>query len=326
MKKIIALILSLALVGCTTTKPQTKELKEVQFILDWTPNTNHTGLFVAQEKGYLKEIGVDLKIQQPPEGSTTELIANGKAPFGISFQDSLAKKFEKKIPVTAVAAVIEHNTSGIVSLKDKNILSPKDLVNVRYGTWDDPIELKVIETVMKNENANFSDVKLVPNNADNSITGLSNNLFDSAWIFYAWDGVLADHNKLATNFFYFKDFARELDFYTPVIIANNDYLKNNSEEATKIMTAIKKGYQFAMDHPKEAAQILIKYAPELKAQEKFVEESQIWISKQYASNKENWGKFDANRWNAFYQWINDNKLVDTALPLNYGFTNDYVGK
>lgn len=326
MKKILVFLMSLILfVGCGTTQKSTT-LKDVELILDWTPNTNHTGLFVALEKGYLKEVGIHLKIQQPPEGSTTELIANGKAPFGISFQDSLAKKFEKKIPVTAIAAIIEHNTSGIVALKKSNIQSPKDLVGQRYGTWDDPIELKVIETVMKTENSNFSDVKLVPNNADNSIIGLSNNLFDAAWIFYAWDGVLANHNNVETNFFYFKDFAKELDFYTPVIIANNDYLKNNKEEAKKIMIAIKKGYQFAIDHPKEAAQILIKYAPELKAQEKFIEESQIWISKQYASNKEKWGHFDAGRWNAFYQWINDNKLVDEALPLDYGFTNEYVGQ
>ena len=57
-----------------------------------------------------------------------------------------------------------------------------------------------------------------------------------------------------------KDYVKEFDYYSPVIIANNDYLKDNKEEARKVIQAIKKGYQYAMDHPEEAADILIKNA------------------------------------------------------------------
>ena len=85
-----------------------------------------------------------------------------------------------------------------------------------------------------------------------------------ASVYYAWDKIMGDSLGIETNFFYYKDYAPELNFYSPVIIANNDYLKDNKEEATKILRAIKKGYQYAMEHPEEAAEILIKYAPELE--------------------------------------------------------------
>ena len=288
MKKIIislfAAILAISLTACGTANKNTEEkkLKKVDFILDWAINTNHTGLYVAKEKGYFAEEGIDLDIKPAPEDSTSDLIINNKAPFGIYYQDSMANKLSKGAGITAVAAIIEHNTSGIISLKKNNI---KDA---------------------------------------NSITPLENGLFDAAWIYYAWDGKLAESMNLDINYFYLKDFNKDLDYYSPVIIANNDYLKENKEEAKKVLRAIKKGYVYAIGHPEEAADILIKNAPELKDKRNFIIESQKYLSKQYATNKDHWGEFDANRWNAFYRWINDNNIVEKPLADNTGFSNDYI--
>ena len=120
MKKLVALLLSFLLVfsfaGCGSTTSK-KEVDTITVVLDWTPNTNHTGIFVAQAKGYFKEAGLNVEVVQPPEDGAVSLVASGKAQFGVSFQDSLAPAFVGKaaMPVTAVAAVIQHNTSGIVS-------------------------------------------------------------------------------------------------------------------------------------------------------------------------------------------------------------------
>ena len=127
MKKIFLMIIGMLvfLISCgekkeATTEGAEKKSDKISIVLDWTPNTNHTGLFVAKELGYFKELGLEnVEIVQPPEGSTTSLIGAGGAQFGISFQDTLAKSFAKEdsVPVTAVAAIIQHNTSGIISIK-----------------------------------------------------------------------------------------------------------------------------------------------------------------------------------------------------------------
>ena len=62
---------------------------------------------------------------------------------------------------------------------------------------------------------------------------------------------------------------------------------------------MKKGYQYAIEHPEEAADILIKQAPALANQRDFVLASQKYLSSQYASDKDKWGQFDSKRWNAF---------------------------
>lgn len=323
MKKLLV-FMTVLLLGMSSTSVLAAE--SVELILDWVPNTNHTGLFVAQDLGYFEEAGVDITIRRPPEGSTTELVGVGQAEFGISFQDTLAPRLVGGLPVTAVAAIIEHNTSGIIATKDSGINKPADLTGKSYGTWNDPVELAIVEYLVNKDNGKFADVKLVPNTDDNSIVAMVNKAFDSAWIYYAWDGIMADFVDLETNYFNLRDYDDAFDFYSPIIIANNDYLKANDEEAHKIIGAIRRGYQYAMENPEEAADILINNAPELEDQREMVIASQQWLSTQYASDPEQWGKFDSERWNAFYTWLFEHKLIEKDLTEQAFFTNDYLGE
>lgn len=302
------------------------ENEKISIVLDWTPNTNHTGLYVAKDKGYFKDAGVDVEIVPPPEGSTTQLIGSGKGQFGISFQDTLAKNYasDNPMPVTSVLAILQHNTSGVISLKDVNIKVPKDLTGRRYSTWDDPIELAMLKYIVDGDGGDFEKVTKVPY-SENVIAQLqdkSANGSDSAWVYYAWDGVAFAVKGLETNFINFADYGKQLDYYTPVLIANDDYLKNNKEQAKKIIDAIVKGYTFAAENPEEAAQILLDNAPELDKD--MVLESQKWISKKYIDDAEKFGVFDADRWNGFYAWLWENKLIDKEIPKDFGFTNEYI--
>ena len=297
---------------------------KISIVLDWTPNTNHTGLFVAKELGYFKEEGLEnVEIVQPPEGSTTALIGAGGAQFGISFQDTLAKSFsnDSPVPVTAVAAIIQHNTSGIISLKDKGIDSPKKLEGHKYATWDDEIEKAILKKIITDDGGDFKKVKMIPNTVTDVVTALKTDI-DAVWVYYAWDGVATELAGLQTNFLNFADYGKELDYYSPVIIANNDYLKKNPEEAKKVLRAIKKGYEYAIANPEEAAKILVKNAPELKLE--LVIKSQKWLASKYKADVAEWGVIDQNRWDLFYEWLFKNGLIKKEIPKGYGFSNDYL--
>ena len=95
MKKILAILLACAMLlslsacgGSDEADPAQGQLEEITFVLDWTPNTNHTGLYVAIEKGYFTEAGLNVEVVQPPEGGAEVLVGSGKAQFGVSFQDA----------------------------------------------------------------------------------------------------------------------------------------------------------------------------------------------------------------------------------------------
>ncbi|BBM52821.1 NMT1/THI5 like domain-containing protein [Leptotrichia trevisanii] len=323
MKKISKILILCLILVLVVSCGKSKSNQKIKIVLDWVPNTNHTGLYVAKDLGYFKEEGLDVEIVQPPEGSTTALIGAGGAEFGISFQDTLAKSFAKEspVPVTAVAAILQHNTSGIISLKEKGIDSPKKLEGKKYATWEDNIEQAILKKLVTDDKGDFSKVKLIPYTITDVVTGLKTNV-DAVWVYYAWDGIATERAGLQTNFLKIRDYGEELDYYSPVIIANNDFLKKNPEIAKKVLKAIKKGYEYAMKNPEESAKILVKNSPELDIN--LVTASQKWISKEYQSDAKEWGIIDGNRWNRFYEWLYKNKAVEREIPKDFGYSNEYL--
>ena len=331
MKKLymlmMAVMLTFAITACgNNSDSKNGDLKKVTFVLDWTPNTNHTGLYVAQEKGFFEEAGLEVEIQQPPEDGADVLVASGRADFGVSFQDSMAAALagDDALPITAVASVIQHNTSGIISLAGEGMDRPRGMEGHSYATWNGAIELATLEEVIKADGGDFSKVELIPSTVTDEVSALKTDSVDSIWIFYAWAGVKTELEGLETDYFEFADIDPVFDYYTPVIISGNKFLEDNPETAKAFLGALQKGYEFAIEHPEEAAEILCKAAPELD--EELVLASQKYLASEYKAEAENWGHIDAERWNNFYQWVNDNKLMEDEVPLNTGFTNEYLEK
>lgn len=330
MKKFTALLLSVLLVfalcACTADKPEEKT--KITLCLDWTPNTNHTGLYTALANGYYEEAGLDVTIVQPPENGAALMCASGQAQFAIDAQDTIAASFvsDEPLGVTAVCAILQHNTSGIISRKGEGLDSPKGLEGKTYSTWDSPVELAMLRDVVESEGGDFDKVKLIPNVITDEAGALKNGDTDAIWVFYGWGGINAQLSGLDYDYFNFTDIDDVFDYYTPIIIANNDFLKNDPDSAKAFLSATKKGYEFAAENPEKAAAILVDSdeTGSLKGSEELVTESQKWISKQYIADAESFGVIDAERWDGFYAWLYENKLIEKEIEPGFGFTNDYL--
>ena len=108
----------------------------------------------------------------------------------------------------------------------------------------------------------------------------------------------------------------------PIIIANNDFLAENPDTAKAFLAATAKGYEYAIENPDAAADILLEAAPELDPE--IVKASQEWLADQYIADAEKWGYIDPARWDGFYTWLTENNLVDGELPAGTGYSNDYL--
>lgn len=327
-----AMVLSMAACGSSGSSESAsteseKELTKVTFCLDWTPNTNHTGIYAAKALGYYEEAGLDVEIVQPPENGAATMCASGQAQFAIEAQDTMAAALDSDDPlgITAVAGVIQHNTSGIISRKGDGIDRPKGLEGKTYSTWESPIEQATLKTVMKADGGDFDKVKLIPNNITDEPAALEAKQTDAIWVFYGWGGINAEIEGVDCDYWNFKDIDDVFDYYTPIIIANNDFLADSPDVAKAFLAATAKGYQYAIDDPDAAADILIAGddTGSLKGSEDLVKKSQEWLSEQYIADAASWGVIDENRWNAFYTWLADNKLTTKDLT-GQGFSNDYL--
>lgn len=336
IKKAAALMLvaamSVSVLGCgksadKDTAKSTEELEKITFCLDWTPNTNHTGLYVAKALGYYEEAGLDVQIVQPPENGAALMCSAGQAQFAIEAQDTMGASLalDEPLEITAVAAVIQHNTSGIISRKGDGIDTPKGLSGKTYSTWDSPIELAMLENVVNVDGGDFSQVKLIPNDITDEPAALAANQTDAIWVFNGWGGVNAEVENVPVDFFAFSDINSVFDYYTPVIIANNAYLKENPDKAKAFMEATAKGYEYAIANPEEAAKMLIDGddTGSLKGCEELVNKSQAFLSAEYKSDAEKWGYIDPARWNSFYGWLYEEGLCEKDLT-GVGFSNDYL--
>ena len=319
--------MALAVAFAAGVSAEDKDLEKVTFCLDWTPNTNHTGLYVAQSLGYYEEAGLDVEIVQPPENGAALMCAAGQAQFAIEAQDTMAASLALDDPlgITAVAAVIQHNTSGIISRAGDGIDTPAGLTGKTYSTWESPIELAMLENVVNGDGGDFSQVTLIPNDITDEPAALAAHQTDAIWVFEGWGYINSEVEGIDCDYFNFSDVNPVFDYYTPVIIANNDYLAENPDQAKAFMEATAKGYEYAAEHPEEAADMLIEgdNTGSLKGAEELVKKSQEFLSAKYIDDADSWGVIDADRWNAFYGWLYENKLCAKDLT-GIGFSNDYL--
>ena len=329
-KVLCAAGVALSLVGCSSasnSSNSSQHLTKVKLMLDYTPNTNHTGFYVAKNKGYYKDAGLDVQIIEPGDNATTSMVAAGKADFGVSYQEDVtyALTSEDPLPIKTIATIIQHNTSGFVSLKSANINSVKDFEGKTYAGWGAPSEEAVIKAVMNEAGADFSKLTIVGSDGS-GIAGLSDqvgkNKVNLSWEFYGWAVTQAILDGYDVNYMPLKDLDSRLDYYTPVIITNNKMIKKNSKIVKKFMRATKKGYEYAIDYPNKSAEILHKTACK-DTDLKFLKASQKYLSSQYADGGK-WGVMKDSVWDNYTEFMVEYGLIDHKIDAKDQYTNEFV--
>ncbi|XEC96994.1 ABC transporter substrate-binding protein [Paenibacillus tarimensis] len=300
-----------------------KPLTKVQVVLDWTPNTNHTGLYVARDKGFFEKNGLDVEIIPPGDAGADIMVATGDAAFGVSYQEGVTQARIQDVPLVSIAAVIQHNTSGFASPADKNITSPAEFEGKTYGGWGSPVEEAVIESLMKDAGADISKVNMISIGDADFFTAVKKDI-DFAWIYYAWTGVEAEQRGEPINMLYLTDYSDKLDYYTPVLVTNEKMISDNPELVKAFVAGAAEGYQFAIDNPEEAAEVLIAAEPDLNPD--LVRASQKWLSPRYKDDAPRWGEQKREVWANYAEWMLEHELLEKELNADKAFTNEFLPK
>jgi len=232
---IAVLVVALLVAGCSVATP-TPSPEKVTISLDWVPNTNHTGLYVALDKGWYADEGLEVDIQIPSDpAAALKQVASGHTEFGISFQEEVTIARANEIPVVSLAAIIQHNTSAFASLKESNITRPKDFEGRKYASYGLPIERPVLEGLMRCDGGDINKVEFVDVGFD-AYPALIGKRVDVAWIFLAWDGVQAEimGYDLSVIPLYGSCIP---DYYTPVIVAGEKTIAERPDTVRRFLAA-----------------------------------------------------------------------------------------
>ena len=321
---LMSLVLCLGMVGCGGGEPAAPgdELKEVTVVLDYVPNTNHTGFYVAQEMGYFEQQGLKVNIIEPGDNDSTTLCAVGKAEFAVSYQENVtyARTAAEPLPIRAIATIIQHNTSGFISAVEDNIQSPKDFEGKVYAGWQAPSEEAVLRAVMAAADADFSKLTMV--GATGSGLESMGSDIDIQWEFEGWAVINDRMNGHEINYMPVKDLDERLDYYTPVLITNEKMIADEPETVQAFVTAVKQGYEYAIENPDKSAEILHKAIPDTDME--FLLESQKFLSSQYSLDSETWGLMKDVVWDNYTEFMYEYGLIDEAIAASEQYTNEFI--
>lgn len=327
-RKIGAVIFSAAactaslMMGAQAADGAQKEWKNVTIILDYVPNTNHTGIYVALDQGYYEEEGLNVEVIEPTDGATATLVAQQKGTFGISYQEdvTIALTAEDPLPIKAIAALIQHNTSGFVSLADSGITSPADFEGKTYAGWGGPGESAVLEACMTQANVDFSKLNMVISDG----TGFEalGKSCDLMWFFEGWDCIQAEMNDCELNYMEVRQLDERLDYYTPVIIASNKVLEEDPELVRAFLRATEKGYMDVMEAPEMAAEVLYAHASNYDLE--MLKRSQEYLAGKYMEDTDVWGEMKEEVWNNYTSFLLEYGVIDQEIAADLCYTNEFL--
>lgn len=305
-------------------------LTKFSFALDWTPNTNHTGLYVAQNKGYFRGEGLEVDILPYSSSVSPDvLVATGKADAGVGFTEWIIADSAQGSPVISIAGILAHNTSALITLDNPNINRPRDLENRIYGGYGAPLEQAVVGEIIKKDGGK---AKINSLSLDiGALKALESKRVDFIWGFLGWEVIQAKREGIKLKTFPVVDYGIA-DYYTPNIITSQKMIKNKPEVLKKFMRSLSKGYEFAANNPKEAAVILIQTAPKgTFPDEGLVYESQNYLSTKYMDPGKKWGFQEKKMWQEFPRFILDsgsitdgNGQVVKDMDIESLYTNEFL--
>lgn len=260
IKKILALFISVitafSFVGCgnssnnQTSTDDNTELEKFSVVLDWYPNAVHGFIYNAIEKGYYEEEGLDVQIYFPANvNDAISLTAAGKADVGIYYPNDIIRAIANEdIPVKSVGTIVQSPLNVIVSLKDKNITSPKDFVGKTIGYSGTEFNEALIKTMMESVGASMDDVTLIDVGFD-LMTSMTTGKVD------ATIGCLVNHEVPAleeegfeVNYFFPTEYGVP-NYSELVFVAGNNNINENSEKIEKFLRASQKGFEDMKNDP-----------------------------------------------------------------------------
>ncbi|MFB8385544.1 ABC transporter substrate-binding protein [Microbacterium sp. NPDC055910] len=286
MRKLHALaasisIVALGLTGCAAGSADSPDdLEKVTFALDWAPNTNHIGVYVADALGYFDEAGIDVEILPYASTSVPELVSAGSADFGLAGQAGVQLARTAGRDVVSVFQVTQSDTGQLVLLGDRDdIERPADLDGGVFGGFGSPLYGALARAVIQGDggDGDFEEVVL----DTGAYEALSQQRIDFTLSVSTWQDIQADIDGHPYRAFRYQDYGVP-DLQSTGIVSSDAYLEVNPETARAFVSAVQRGYAYAAAEPENAARILIEANSDtLGAAEELVTRSATLLAEEY---------------------------------------------
>ena len=318
---VIAVIMMLAL-ACSSDSES--EIVKVKLALDWYPNSNHLGLYIAQEKGYFADENLEVELYTPVDPSTVlQTVGAGADEFGISYQPDVLLARAQGVPVVSIVGMVQHPLNSVMALKSSGIERPSDLVGKKVGYPGIPTNEPLLDTMLKFDGSQgLEDVELVNvgfNLAESLISGTVDAVVGAYW---THESILLENQGHPVTILRMEEWGVP-DYYELVLVTSEKYVSEKSDVVERFVRALRKGYADAIADPQAGVDILVK-ATRGEIDEGIDRPGADLLVSQWKTDQADFGEQDLVRWEAFVQWMQDAGLLSADVKAEDAFTNQYT--
>jgi len=249
--------------GCTSkdsSEPASSEpaLTPVSLQLQWVTQAQFAGYYVALTKGWYRDEGIDLSIKPGgPDIVPVDVVASGTAEFGTTLLSDLAAAIEAEKPVISIAQIQQKNGLLLIARKSMGITGPRDFAGKHVGVWLGSWEAQ-FNALLARENVAASDVNIMSQGWSMKPFLMGELDVASAMVYNEYQTVLAsgvDRKDLVVI-----DYAEyDLGFPGDVLFTSKQIVTAKADLCTRMVRASLRGWQYAMDYPEEAVDIVLQY-------------------------------------------------------------------
>ena len=297
--------------------------KQVTLTLDWYPNADHAGIYAARSRGFFKDEGIAVKIQQPSDPSAVlQLVAAGRSEFGVSYENEMTSAAAKGVPVHSVMAIVEEPLNSIISLKGSNITKPEDLAGKKVGYAGQTFGSAVIDTVLREADKDPSSVQKINVGYDLRPALTSKRVDAIVDAYWNIEAVELAQRGFETNVIKLPSVG--VPNYDELVLATSDsYAKNNPDTVRRFVAALAKGQRYALDSPEVAQKALLEANEQLDP--KLVEKT-VELTLPTFDSAGRVGYQDPDEWKAYIDWAVENEVLPKPVDVNDAMTNEYLPK
>ena len=322
----IATVLVVAVIigGCgeDTSQSSTEPTQvKIKLALDWYPNANHIGLYIAQEKGYFSEEGLEVEMYTPSDPSTVlQTVGAGQDDFGISYQPDILLARAQGVPVVSIAGMVQHPLNSLMSLESSGIVRPGQLKGKKVGYPGIPTNEPLLGTMLKADGlAGLEDVELV-NVGFNLGTSLISGQVDAVvGAYWTHESILLENQGHKVNVMRMEDWGVP-DYYELMIVTSESKARDDMATLTKFLRAVRRGYEDAMDDPQKGVDTLVAGTKD-EIDETVDRPGADLLVPLWKPRSGAFGNQDIGRWENFTKWMQDAGLLPTELEATDAFVN-----
>ncbi|HWO72360.1 MAG TPA: ABC transporter substrate-binding protein [Dehalococcoidia bacterium] len=303
--------------------------QRVRVQLDWTPNTNHIGIYLGLAKGWYRDEGLDVQVLPYADANPDTIVANGNAEVGISFPANVIFSRAAGLDLVSIAAVLQSNPTELAVLDSSDIRRPRDFDGRTYAGFGLPYEEPQIRTVIKADGGKGDFKTAVLSTA--AYEALYEKRADFTEIFTTWEGIEAELRGIKLRTFRYDAFGVP-DFPGVVLVARRNAVSQTSP-LRKFLEVTRRGYELAARSPDDASQAFIDYLPGTFPEPDLVRRSTRMLASFFVNKAGQWGTQDASKWQAYTRWIleqgivkdRNDKVIDSESALGGPlFTNELL--